>query len=199
MTLSTVMLTGCQCLNYTVTGVCKVFLQENMENKIKKKKKSLLASILITGMKLPLPSMGTEFCNQCCQSPSGLTFLSHLNLTIESFLSGIPSATQFLLTCFQRQPLHLLSCPLLCSKQPLKSPFSLQWSTPSIKAITKPWSTSQSSEKKICQEAKAWKESIPNPFFNHTSHILKQYLWVWATDDCVFSVDKRNQLVWQLT
>lgn len=148
MTLSTVMLTGCQCLNYTVTGVCKVFLRENMENKIKKKKKSLLASILITGMKLPLPSMGTEFCNQCCQSPSGLTFLSHLNLTIESFLSGIPSATQFLLTCFQRQPLHLLSCPLLCSKQPLRSPFSLQWSTPSIKAITKPWSTSQSSEKK---------------------------------------------------
>lgn len=97
---------------------------ENMENKIKKK--TLLASILITEMKLPLPSMGTEFCNQCCQSPSGLTFLSHLNLTIESFLSGIPSATQFLLTCFQRQPLHLLSCPLLCSKQPLKSPFSLQ-------------------------------------------------------------------------
>lgn len=42
--------------------------------------------ILITGVKLPLPSMGTEFSNQCCQSPSGLTF----PFTAESYHRVLP-------------------------------------------------------------------------------------------------------------
>lgn len=85
MILSTILLTRCQGLNSRTTQVLPEHLIAKQQDL--KKKTVFIAIILIIGVKLPLPSMGAEFCNQCCQSPSGLTF----SFITESYHGVLPS------------------------------------------------------------------------------------------------------------
>lgn len=199
---------------HNYTSAFRVFLRKRVKTGFKKKKKrSSLPSILITGVKLLLPSMGTEFCNQCCQSPSGLTFsfISESYHRVLPFWDTICQAVSFdMFPASTFVPSLMSSYVLQATSQIFILPavfkirfenWCTQWSTLAIIAITKPWATSQLSEENL-SGGQGLEGIDPNPFFSSLQVIFHSSSWGRSLNHwwlCVFSVDKRTEWVWQLT
>lgn len=161
--------------------------------------------------------MGTEFCNQCCQSPSVLTFsfISESYHRVLPFWDAICQAVSFdLFPASTFVPSFTSSFVLQATSQILILPavFKIhfehgctQWSTVAIIA------SNNSYYQTLGNITVIWRRSVRRPRLGrHWPQTLFSSLqvtfqssgwwrslnhwWLW-----VFSVDKRNQLVWQLT
>lgn len=150
--------------------------------------------------------MGTEFCNQCCQSPSGLTqfcyrespsFLGcHLLVSFFWLVSSINLYTFFHVffcapsylsnprspCCFQNMFSNTMKYPSNNVYYQTLGNITIIWRK-SVRRLRlgRRWSQTLFSSLQVIFQSSGWGRSL-------------NYWLLW-----VFAVDKRNWLVWQLT
>lgn len=157
--------------------------------------------------------MGSEFCNQCCQSPSVLTFsfISESYHRVLPFWDAICQAVSFdLFPASTFVPSFTSSFVLQATSSNLHSPCCFQntfWTW----MYTMKYPSNNSYYQTLGNITVIWRRSVrrprlgrhwPQTLFSSLQVIFQSsgwwrslnHWWLW-----VFSVDKRNQLVWQLT